>query len=91
VHCGQRSRELLSGLGLDQLFQISTNGSAAPQCSALEKTAAATDSDERKREQAKEMLTAHEALCKAAPENYPRFKDVLEYLKQDLHQKATTK
>ena len=89
VHCGQRSRELLSGLGLDQLFQISTNGSTAPQCSALE--AAATDAGERKREQAKEMLAAHEALCEVEPENYPRFKDVLEYLKQDLQQKATTK
>jgi anti-sigma B factor antagonist len=92
VHCGQRSRELLSGLGLDQLFQISTNGSTAPQCSALEASAAATGADERKREeQAREMLAAHEALCEVAPENYPRFKDVLEYLKQDLHQKATTK
>ena len=91
VHCGQRSRELLSGLGLDQLFQISTNGSTAPQCSALGASAAATDAGERKRDQAKEMLAAHEALCEVAPENYPRFKDVLEYLKQDLHQKATTK
>jgi anti-anti-sigma factor len=91
VHCGQRSRELLSGLGLDQLFQISSNGTSAPQCSALEKTAAATDPDERKQEQAKEMLAAHEALCEAAPENFPRFKDVLDYLKQDLHGKATTK
>ena len=91
VHCGQRSQELLSGLGLDQLFQISTNGSTAPQCSALEEGAAAIDSSERKREQAKEMLAAHEALCEVAPENYPRFKDVLEYLKQDLHQKATNK
>lgn len=91
VHCGQRSRELLSGLGLDQLFQISTNGSTAPQCSALGASVAATDAGERKRDQAKEMLAAHEALCEVAPENYPRFKDVLEYLKQDLHQKATTK
>ena len=90
VHCGTRSRELLSGLGLDQLFQISSNGSSAPQCSALEKPAAA-DTGQRKQEQAKEMLDAHEALCEAAPENLLRFKDVLDYLKQDLHQKATTK
>src|SRR6516165_12111366 len=27
IHCGERSRQLLSGLGLDQLFQISSNGS----------------------------------------------------------------
>jgi hypothetical protein len=34
------------------------------------------------------MLAAHEALCAAAPENLTRFKDVLEYLKQDLHQES---
>jgi hypothetical protein len=31
------------------------------------------------------MLDAHEALCEAAPKNLSRFKDVLDYLKQDLH------
>src|SRR5436309_16100398 len=61
VHCGQRSRELLSGLGLDQLFQISTNGSSAPRCSALETSAAASDAGERKRDQTREMLAVHEA------------------------------
>ncbi len=35
VHCGERSRQLLSGLGLDQLFQISSNGARAPECDAL--------------------------------------------------------
>ena len=35
VHCGERSRQLLSGLGLDQLFQISSNGARAPECGAL--------------------------------------------------------
>ena len=37
------------------------------------------------------MLDAHEALCEAAPENFSRFKDVLEYLKQDLHHEPTAK
>jgi hypothetical protein len=31
------------------------------------------------------MLDAHQALCDAAPQNLSRFKDVLDYLKQDLH------
>ena len=31
------------------------------------------------------MLEAHEALVEVAPENLTKFKDVLEYLKQDLH------
>lgn len=79
VHCRERSRQLLSGLGLDQLFQISSNGAQAPECDALE------GSTPGKTEQARQMLAAHEALCEAAPENILRFKDVLEYLKQDLH------
>ena len=85
VHCGERSRQLLSGLGLDQLFQISSNGARAPECDAL---AAPTMG---KKEQAREMLAAHEALCEAAPENILRFKNVLEYLKQDLHDNPVKK
>jgi anti-sigma B factor antagonist len=85
VHCGRRSRELLTGLGLDHLFQITSNGASAPQCEALQKPSLG------KEEQARQMLAAHEALCEAAPENFPRFKDVLEYLKQDLHQDSRAK
>jgi hypothetical protein len=32
----------------------------------------------------KTMLEAHEALVEADPENLAKFKDVLEFLKQDL-------
>lgn len=87
VHCGNRSRELLSGLGLDQIFSIHDNGSTAPECHDLPKEAA----PEQKQETARTMLEAHQALCQAAPENFLRFKDVLDYLKQDLHQETTTK
>jgi anti-anti-sigma regulatory factor len=91
VHCGNRSLELLSGLGLDQIFSIHSNGSTAPECESLEPVANADGSAEQKKERAQTMLEAHEALCQAAPENFPRFKDVLDYLKQDLHQKTATK
>jgi anti-sigma B factor antagonist len=91
VHCGNRSRELLSGLGLDQIFSIHTNGSMAPECESLERAPNDDRSVEQKKEQAQTMLEAHEALCQAAPENFLRFKDVLDYLKQDLHQDTTTK
>jgi anti-sigma B factor antagonist len=88
VHCGQRSHELLSGLGLDQLFSIQDNGVSAPECELLKNQSIAETTEEKKEEQKKEMLDAHEALCEAAPENIPRFKDVLEYLKQDLHRET---
>jgi len=35
--------------------------------------------------QAEAMIEAHEALVEADPGNLTKFKDVLEYLKQDLH------
>jgi anti-sigma B factor antagonist len=90
VHCGERSRELLSGLGLDQIFNIHANGSAAPQCEILNGAKPFAPS-EQKVQQAQQMLDAHEALCEAAPENFSRFKDVLDYLKQDLQNEPVAK
>ena len=91
VHCRNRSRELLSGLGLDQIFDIHTNGSTAPECDTLERGAGDQSRENKKQEQAQTMLEAHEALCEAAPENLFRFKDVLDYLKQDLHHETPSK
>lgn len=93
IHCGERSRDLLSGLGLDQIFDIQANGSAAPECEALTEANGAPPeaSAAAKREQAGTMLEAHEALCEAAPENLTRFKDVLEYLKHDLQHESPAK
>ena len=90
VHCGTRSRELLTGLGLDQIFQIHVNGSSSPQCEILS-SASTADPSAEKQQQAQQMLDAHEALCEAAPENFSRFKDVLDYLKQDLQKESTAK
>jgi anti-sigma B factor antagonist len=90
VHCGTRSRELLTGLGLDQIFQIHANGSSAPEFEILSAQLPA-DAVVQKEEQARQMLDAHEALCEAAPENFSRFKDVLDYLKQDLQKEPTAK
>ena len=91
VHCGDRSRELLSGLGLDQIFNIRSNGAAGPGCEQIREGARGGSAEEKKREQAETMLEAHQALCEAAPENLSRFKDVLDYLKQDLHHETARK
>jgi anti-sigma B factor antagonist len=93
VHCGQRSRDLLSGLGLDQIFDIRANGAIAPECELLAKAGgeSGAKTEDEKRQQAGTMLAAHEALCEAAPENFTRFKDVLEYLKHDLHHESPAK
>jgi anti-anti-sigma regulatory factor len=91
VHCGTRSQELLSGLGLDQIFEIHANGAPAPECQMLNGNDKAVTSAQRKSDTSQAMLDAHEALCEVAPENFTRFKDVLEYLKQDLHHETASK
>ena len=90
IHAGTRSLELLCGLGLDQIFDIQSNGATAPECKEM-KEGALDGAEAEKRERAETMLKAHQALCEAAPENISRFKDVLDYLKQDLHQTTAGK
>ena len=77
AHLNARCRELLRNLGLDRLFVIDDNAAPSPNGEALE-------SHPDRTEQAQTMLEAHESLVEAAPENLTKFKDVLEYLKQDL-------
>jgi len=91
VRCGNRSRELLAGLGLDQIFSIHGNGTSAPECATLQSQSKDESREDKKQEQAQTMLEAHEALCAAVPENLFRFKDVLDFLKQDLHHKRAPK
>lgn len=89
VHCGERSRSLLTGLGLDQIFDIHSNGKAAPQCEKLERDKAnGSPAAADKAQVNADMLDAHQALCDAVPQNLSRFKDVLDYLKQDLRKES---
>ena len=91
VHCGSRNREFLSGLGLDGIFDIDANGGSPPECGTLEQTLVAQSPEERKKTQTKSMLEVHEALCEAATENILRFKDVLDFLRQELHYETPSK
>jgi len=68
VRCGNRCQELLSGLRLDQIFDIRADGARPPECGALERAPRIQSLGDRKREQIETMLEAHEALCEAAPE-----------------------
>jgi len=86
IHCSSRCQELLFGLRLDQIFDVRANGASPPECGVLERLPRIQSPEDRKREQMQTMLEAHEALSGAAPENMLRFKDVLEFLRQDLHQ-----
>jgi anti-anti-sigma factor len=83
VNLNERNRDLLSNLGLDQLFTIGGNESPAAANVASQRPLDAAPAD--KTEQAKTMLEAHEACVEANDANAAKFKDVIEYLKQDLH------
>ena len=91
VHCGSRNQQLLSELGLDRIFDIDPNADNPPDCSPLEQIPVARSPEERKKTRTKTMLEAHEALCEAAPENTLRFKDVLAFLRQEIHYETPSK
>lgn len=80
INLNERNRDLLCNLGLDQLFTISAAGEVdcAPQPLPLPADAA------DKKTQKQTMLEAHEAVIEANPANAAKFKDVLDFLKQDL-------
>jgi anti-sigma B factor antagonist len=81
VNLNERNRDLLTNLGIDQLMELDV----APVAPAAPiQTVLPTDPVD-KQERAETMLEAHEDLVNANPQNAAKFKDVLEYLRQDLH------
>lgn len=84
LHANPRNAGLLENLGLDHLFKFELPDGTAPIVSKeqlrqqeLRREPPGTE------EQRSTMLSAHEALVEAAPENEDRFRDVLELLKQE--------
>lgn len=88
VNLSARTRALLATLGLDQVVQPFMVGQTpadfakllggTPVLSALE------DRERTMRETAETMLEAHQNLVKISPDNLPKFKDVLAFLREDL-------
>ena len=81
INLNERNRDLLCNLGLNQLFVIKggvLNGDEAAEHKPLKDPGGSPSSH------AQTMLEAHEALVEAVPGNLTKFKDVLEYLRQDL-------
>jgi anti-sigma B factor antagonist len=78
VNLNERNVESLCSLGLDQLLNV--------RVSPLKKSGPALPipSEEGSAAQAQTILEAHEALIKTSPENFPKFKDVIRYLEEEL-------
>lgn len=85
VNLNGRNRDLLSNLGLDQLFAIDACAVESGEPPAKQELNNVPGTSPDRAAQAETMLEAHQALVAAAPGNLTKFKDVLEYLKQDLH------
>lgn len=82
INLNERNGDLLANLGLDQLFTIGGGDESAAGEAAREPL---SGGPEDKIARATTMLAAHEACVQAHPGNAAKFKDVLEYLRQDLH------
>lgn len=85
----ERNYDLLRNLGLNNLFDIESKESHPIDNEGSMKEGASSAPLEPghpigRSDQAECMIEAHEALVNADPGNLARFKDVLEYLKQDL-------
>ena len=94
INANEHTRNSLTSLGLHCLLELDDDGSAWKTerelvAKNLGKPIAPIE-DLSKKETTGNILTAHEALVEANSENYSRFKDVLEYLKDDPNADEST-
>lgn len=92
VNVNERNSGLLSSLGLDQLFTVSSLDSGDQPAIPSEAKLKATPSEKVGMETQKEtVLEAHEALAEADSANAEKFKDVLDYLRNELNVPSSEK
>lgn len=82
IHVNHRNASLLENLGLDQIFDVEMNSQGVAPEALREATPIKTTREAQK----KVCLAAHEALVQADADNAVKFKDVIEYLRQELTQ-----
>jgi anti-anti-sigma regulatory factor len=75
-----RISELLENLGVSHIFKIVSGPPYAPAAPTVEALSAKATPEELTRT----SLEAHEMLMSLDPENIPRFKDVAQFLAEDL-------
>lgn len=83
INIQERNVDLLRNLGLDQLFDM--EGSTVDHSQVPEyQDGLESIGQEDKQKRTETMLDAHQALVEADRGNLPKFKDVLDFLRQDL-------
>ena len=89
LNASPRNIELLKNLGLDRLIDIDAKKIDLNGVATNEKSLEALEcSPQTKAEAGPTILEAHEALMNFDPRNVPKFKDVVEFLREDLGQVA---
>lgn len=91
VNLTEKNRALITTLGLSQLVVAYDLGETPPPLRGLlneTEVEGLTPQTESKRVTAETMLEAHELLSSLTPENVPKFKDVLEYLREDVRRRS---
>lgn len=83
---GEKNLFLVKMLGLGHLVQVEE---PVPGESVMPDKGQILSSAKDKLQMTETMITAHEALIEAAPDNIVKFKDVLAYLKEDLKRTNT--
>jgi anti-anti-sigma factor len=81
TNANPRSHDLLVGLGLDQLFHVSTKSIGSLPTATIPVLPPEDGSDDASK---LAVLEAHEALAAADASNAVKFHDVIEFLRQEL-------
>ena len=94
LNLGDKVVSLIETLGLSRVFRLymgdEAGGAPASGPAGVARMAPLDAGSEDRRAIIETMLSAHCALVEASPENLPKFKDVIEYLKTDLDQDGPT-
>ncbi|MFW5802739.1 MAG: hypothetical protein ACOCWJ_02370 [Verrucomicrobiota bacterium] len=85
VNASSGCRRLLAGLGLNKLFIFATTPTESRDWQSL--CQAQRDDPKAARRQERTVLEAHETLMEVDPENVPKFKDVVDYLRSGLEER----
>ncbi len=82
----EKNAFLIKMLGINHLVKIDSNDSAT---STMPTKSMPLQVGADKKQMTQTMITAHESLIEASPDNMVKFKDVLVYLKEDLSRTVT--
>ena len=91
INSNARNTDLLAGLGLDQILSLDSASADEGMYHPVEEDALTLSPEQAadKKATTETMIAAHQALVDADPENFCKFKDVIDYLRQDIHQQES--